>query len=112
MQAPSVVGEDDTTDSDDDDDEVADISASSASLSLAGPPDIAYDLNSSKEEPHDGHAATAIVGTPGPSRAMLMPTPIRSALKSAAASPAVSLIDPLASNYRTPASKPRQQQRH
>ncbi|KAI9465639.1 hypothetical protein BJY52DRAFT_597862 [Lactarius psammicola] len=85
MRAPGVVSEDDTTDSDDDDDEIA------------------YD---SKDEPHYGHTATAAVGTPGPSRAMLMPTPIRSALKSTVASPAVSLVDPLASNYRTPTSRP------
>ncbi|KAH9012964.1 hypothetical protein EDB83DRAFT_2444339 [Lactarius deliciosus] len=104
MRAPGIVGEDDTTDSDDDD-EVTEISALSASLSLAGPPEIVFDPNSSKDEPHHGHTAIAVVGTPGPSRAMLMPTPIRSALKSVVASPAVSLVDPLASNYRTPASK-------
>ena len=106
MQVPSAVSEDDTTDSDDDDDEVTEISALSASLSLAGPPDISNDPNLSTDEPHHGHTATAVVGTPGPSRAMLLPTPIRSALKATVASPAVSLVDPLASNYRTPSSKP------
>lgn len=106
MQAPSAVSEDDTTDSDDDDDEVTEISALSASLSLAGPPGTAYDPNSSKDEPRHGYTATAIVGSSGPSLAMLMPTPIRSALKSTVASPAVSLVDPLASNYRTPSKRP------
>jgi hypothetical protein len=101
MQTPSVVSEDDTTDSDDDDDdEVTEISALSASLSLAGPPEIAYAPNSRKDEPHHGYTAAAVVGT------MLMPTPIRSALKTTVASPAVSLVDPLASNYRTPSNKP------
>ncbi|KAI9443077.1 hypothetical protein H4582DRAFT_1922206 [Lactarius indigo] len=106
MRAPGVVGEDDTTDSDDDDDEVTEISALSASLSLADPPEIVFDPNSSKDEPHHEHTVIAVVGTPGPSRAMLMPTPIRSALKNTVPSPAVSLVDPLASNYRTPTSKP------
>ena len=106
MQAPSVVSEDDTTDSDDDDDEVTEISALSASSSLPRPPEIVYDPISSKDEPHHRYSATAVVGMPGSSRAMLMPTPIRSVLKTTAASPAVSLVDPLASNYRTPSNKP------
>jgi len=106
MRAAGVIGEDDTTDSDDDDEEVTEVSALFASFSLAGPPEIAYDPNSSKDEPHHGHTASAVVGTPGPSHAMLMPTPIRSALKNTVASPAVSLVDPLASNYRTPTSRP------
>ena len=105
MQVPSAVNEDDTTDSDDDD-EVTEISALSASLSLAGPPELSNDRNLRHDEPPHGHAATAVVGTPGPYRAMLLPTPIRSALKTTVASPVVSLVDPLASNYRTPASKP------
>jgi hypothetical protein len=104
IQVPNVVGEDDTTDSDEDDDEITEISALSTSLSLAGPPEIPNDPNPSNDE--HGPIATAVVGTPGPSRATPMPTPIRSALKSTVASLAVSLVDPLARNYRTPTSKP------
>ena len=104
IQGPNAVGEDDTTDSDSDD-EITEISALSTSLSLAGPREIDHDLDPSNDEIHHGHATTAVVGTPGPSRATLMPTPIRSALKNTA-SLAVSLVDPIASNYHTPASKP------
>ncbi len=101
-QVPSVVSEDDTTDSDDE--VVTEISAFSASLSLAGPPEVVYAPNSSEEFHHE-HIATAVIGMSG-SRAMPVPTPIRSALKSTVASPAVLLVDPLAGNYRTPTGKP------
>lgn len=106
IQEPNAVGEDDTTDSDSDDDEITEISALDTSLSLAGPPEIPHDLGPSNDEIHHGHATTAIVGTPGPSRATPIPTPIRSALKNTVASLAVSLVDPIASSYHTPASKP------
>ena len=105
MPATSL-SEDDTTDSDnDDDDDVTDITALSASLSLAGPPEVAFDLDSSDEETHHEHALAVVKSTPGPSREVSVPTPIRSALKSAAASPAVAFVDPVISGHRTPASK-------
>ena len=99
------LSEDDTTDSDNDDDDVTDISALSASLSLAGPPEVAFDLDSSDEETHHEHALAVVKSTLGPSREVSVPTPIRSALKSAAASPAVTFVDPVISGHRTPASK-------
>jgi protein NUD1 len=102
----TIGGEDDTTDSDNDDEDVTEISALSASLSLAGPPEIAFDQDSSDEEVHRERAVTFVKGTSGPSREMPVPTPIRSALKGATTSPAVSFVDPLVSIHCTPASKP------
>jgi hypothetical protein len=99
------ISEDDTTDSDNDDDDVTDISALSASLSLAGPPEVAFDLDSSDEETHHEYALAVVKSASGPSREVSVPTPIRSALKSAAASPAVTFVDPVISGHRTPASK-------
>jgi hypothetical protein len=104
MPAASL-SEDDTTDSDDDDDDVTDISALSASHSLAGPPEVAFDPYSSDEETHHEHAPAVVKIAPGPPREVSVPTPIRSALKSTVASPAVILVDPVISSHRTPASK-------
>jgi hypothetical protein len=105
MQAASVSGEDDTTDSDSDED-ATDISTLSASLSLEGRPEVVFDQDSSDEETHHERVVTvAIKSTSGPSREVSVPTPIRSALKSAAASPAISFVDPVTSSHHTPASK-------
>lgn len=106
MRVATTGGEDDTTDSDNDDEDVTEITSLSASLSLAGSPEIAFDPDSSDEETHRGHVVTLVNGNPGPSREIPVPTPIRSALKSATASPAVSFVDPLISIHCTPASKP------
>jgi hypothetical protein len=106
MQAASVPGEDDTTDSDSNDEDVTDISTLSASLSLEGRPEVVFDQDSSDEETHHERVVTvAIKSTSGPSREVSVPTPIRSALKSAVASPAISFVDPVTSSHRTPASK-------
>jgi len=98
--------EDDTTDSDSDDEDVTDISTLSASFSLEGRPDVASDQYSSDEETHQEHARAVVKSAPVPSREVSVPTPIRSALKSAVASPAVSFVDPVTSNNQTPAGKP------
>ena len=105
-QAAGVSGEDDTTDSDSDDEDVTDISTLSASFSLEGRPEVASDQDSSDEETHQEHARAVVKTAPVPSREVSLPTPIRSALKSAVASPAVSFVDPVTSNNWTPASKP------
>ena len=101
------LSEDDTTDSDndDDDDDVTDISALSASFSLAGPPEVASDPDSSDDETHHERALAIVKSPPGPSREVSVPTPIRSALKSAAATPVVTFVDPAISGHHTPASK-------
>ena len=104
-RAAGVSDEDDTTDSDSDDEDVTDISILSASFSLEGRPDDASDQDSSDEETHQEHARAIVEGAPVPSREVSVPTPIRSALKSAVASPAVSFVDPVASNNQTPAGK-------
>lgn len=105
-QAAGVSGEDDTTDSDSDDEDVTDISTLSASFSLEGRPDVASDQGSSDEETHQEHARAVVKSAPVVSREVSVPTPIRSALKSAVASPAVSFVDPVTSNDRTPTIKP------
>ncbi|KAI0004643.1 hypothetical protein BJV74DRAFT_971764 [Russula compacta] len=104
MRATSIPGEDDTTDSDNDDEDVTEISALSASLSLAGPPEVGFDPDSSDEERYQGRALAVIKCTSG--REAFAPTPIRSVLKSAIASPAVSLVDPVINSHHTPAGKP------
>jgi hypothetical protein len=104
MPAASL-SEDDTTDSDNDDDDITDISALSASLSLAGPPEVTFDPDSSDEETHHEHALAVVKSTSGRSREVSVPTPIRSALKGTVASPAVIFVDPVISIHRTPASK-------
>ncbi|KAI0304542.1 hypothetical protein B0F90DRAFT_1706753 [Multifurca ochricompacta] len=105
VRTPDADVEDDTTDSDNDDEEVTEISALSASLSLADAPEITFDPDSSDEEPHHKHSVLAVKETAGPSREIPLPTPIRSAMKNTTASASVSLLDPLAGNDRTPASK-------
>ena len=105
-RAAGVSGEDDTTDSDSDDEDVTDISTLSASFSLEGRPEVVSDQDSSDEETHQEHASVVVKSAPVPSRDVSVPTPIRSALKSAAASPTVSFVDPATSNNQTPASKP------
>jgi hypothetical protein len=105
-RAAGVSGEDDTTDSDSDDEDVTDISTLSASFSLEGRPEIASDQDSSDEETHQEHPSVVVKSAPVPSREVSVPTPIRSALKSVAASPAVSFVDPATSDNQTPASKP------
>ena len=105
-RAAGVSGEDDTTDSDSDDEDVTDISTLSASFSLEGRPEVVSDQDSSDEETHQEHASVVVKRAPVPSRDVSVPTPIRSALKSAAASPTVSFVDPATSNNQTPASKP------
>ena len=104
MPAASL-SEDETTDSDNDDEDVTDISAFSASLSLDGPLEVASDPDSSDEETHRETLAV-VKSTSGLSREASMPTPIRSALKSTVASPAVTFVDPVISSHLTPASKP------
>ena len=104
MRATNIPGEDDTTDSDNDDDDVTEISALSASLSLAGPLEAAFDLDSSDEERFQGRALAVIKCASG--REASAPTPIRSVLKSAIASPAVSFVDPVIVSHHTPAGKP------
>ena len=99
---------DDTTDSDnddDDDDDVTEITALSASLSLVGAPETTFDPDSSDEEPHHEHALAVVESTPGPSREVSEPTPIRSVLKNTVASPAVTFADPVINGHCTPASK-------
>jgi protein NUD1 len=102
----TIGGVDDTTDSDNDDEDVTEISALSASLSLDDRPEIAFDPDSSDEEFHHENAVNLVKGPSGPSREVLGPTPIRSALKSATASPVVAFAGPLVSNHCTPTSKP------
>lgn len=105
MPAASL-SEDDTTDSDnDDDDDVTEITALSASLSLVAAPEIASDPDSSYEEPRHEHALAVVKNTPGPSREVSVPTPIRSALKNTVASPAVTFTGPVVNSHCTPASK-------
>ena len=103
MPAASL-SEDDTTDSDNDDDDVTEITALSTSLSLVGAPEIAFDPDLSDEEAHHEHAL-AVVKSPGPSREVFVPTPIRSVLKNTVASPAVTFTDPVINSHCTPASK-------
>jgi protein NUD1 len=103
MPAASL-SEDDTTDSDNDDD-VTEITALSASLSLVGAPEITSDPDSSDEEPHNEHALAVVKTTLGPSREVSVPTPIRSVLKSTAASPVVTFTDPVINSHCTPANK-------
>ena len=102
----SVSDEDDTTDSDSDEEDVTDISTLSASLSLDGRPEVAFDQDSSDEETHHEGALAVVKSTPGLSREVSVPTPIRSALKGAIVSQAVSFVDPATSCDGTPASKP------
>jgi len=104
MPAASL-SEDDTTDSDNDDDDVTEITALSASLSLVIAPEITSDPDSSDEEPYHEHALAVVKSTPGPSREVSVLTPIRSVLKSAVASPAVTFADPVINSHCTPASK-------
>ncbi len=100
------LSEDDITDSDnDDDDDLTEITALSASLSLAGAPEVGFDPDSSDEESHHKHALAVVKSTPGPSREVSVPTPIRSVLKSTVASPAVTFADPVINSHCTPASK-------
>lgn len=101
----ATLSEDDTTDSDNDDEDVTDVSALSASLSLDGPIEVASDPDSSDEETHRDHVLAVVKSTSGPSREVSMPTPIRSALKSTVASPAVTFVDPVISSHLTPVSK-------
>ena len=104
MPAASL-SEDDTTDSDNDDDDVTEITALSASLSLVVAPEITSDPDSSDEEPHHEHALAVVKSTPGPSREVSVPTPIRSVLKNTVASPAVTFADPVIDSHCTPANK-------
>jgi len=107
MPAASL-SEDDTTDSDDDDDDdddVMEITALSTSLSLVGAPEITSDPDISDEELHHEHALAVVKSTPGPSREVSVPTPIRSVLKNTVASPAVTFTDPVINSHCTPASK-------
>ncbi|KAH9969456.1 hypothetical protein BC827DRAFT_1333024 [Russula dissimulans] len=97
------VSEDDTTDSDNDDEDVTDVSALSASLSVADPPEVSFDQESSDEEVH--HEPTIAKTTSGPPRDVFVPTPIRSALKSTVVSPAVLFVEPVISSHLTPTSK-------
>ncbi|KAI0255921.1 hypothetical protein BJV78DRAFT_1151365 [Lactifluus subvellereus] len=68
--AATTDGEDDTTDSDNDDEDMTEIGSLSVSLSLAGPPEIPFDPDSSDEETHREHVVTLVQvkGTLGPSR--------------------------------------------
>ena len=104
MPAASL-SEDDTTDSDNDDDDVTEITALSASLSLVVAPEITSDPDSSDEESHHEHALAVVKSTPGPSREVSVPTPIRSVLKNTVASPAVTFADPVINSHCTPANK-------
>jgi hypothetical protein len=105
-RAAGISGEDDTTDSDSDDEDVTDISTLSTSFSLEGRPDVTSDRGSSDEETHEEHARAVVKSAPILSHGVSVPTPIRSALKSAVGSPAVSFVDPVTSNNRTPTIKP------
>jgi hypothetical protein len=106
MPAASVPGEDDTTDSDSDDKDVTDVSVLSASFSLVDPREVAFDPDSSDEEPHHEYALAIVKSTPARSHEVSVPTPIRSVLKSAVASHAVSFMGPVISSQCTPANKP------
>ena len=103
MPAASL-SEDDTTDSENDDD-LTEITALSASLSLVGAPEVTSDPDSSYEETHHEHVLTVVKSTPGLSREVSVPTPIRSVLKNTVASPAVTFADPVIDSHYTPASK-------
>ena len=105
---PAASLSDDTTDSDNDDDnddDVMEITDLSASLSLVGAPESTSDPASSDEEPYHEHALAVVKSTPGPSREVSVPTPIRSVLKNTVASPAVTFADPVIDSHCTPASK-------
>ncbi|KAI9456147.1 hypothetical protein F5148DRAFT_984525 [Russula earlei] len=99
------VSEDDITDSDNDEDTM-NIGAQSTSFSLADMPEVAFEPESSDEETHHNYALPVAKTTiSGPPCDVFVPTPIRSALKSAVVSPAVSFVDPVLSSHRNPASK-------
>ncbi|KAI0259785.1 hypothetical protein BC834DRAFT_832867 [Gloeopeniophorella convolvens] len=107
LQAPNshgdgiLDGEDDTTDSDNDDDEITEITSLSASLSLAGAHEIAYEPDSSDDDGYQDHTATVTMKSPDAPREAPAPTPIRSALKNTAAISAIPLVNPL--DHQTPA---------
>ncbi len=101
----ATLSEDDTTDSDNDDDDVTEITALSASLSLAGAPEVISDPDSNDEESHHEQALAVVESTPGPSREVSVPTPIRSVLKNTVASPVVTFVDSIINGHCTPASK-------